>query len=100
MVVVIGKLTCSLELQFSADASVCLLAIPHPSQLTMFAKAESLRSSLKELEGLLEEYSPMMDEQTERVVDKVIKYGAIFAEVSSPIWALHMESNKILTCAS
>ena len=100
MVVVIGKHTCSLELQFSADASVCLLAIPYPSRLTMFAKAESLRSSLKELEGLLEKYSPMMDSHTERVADKVIKYGAIFAEVSSPIWFLHMASNKTLTCAS
>ena len=97
MVVIIGKHTCSLELQFSADASVCPFAIPHPSQLTMFAKAETLRSSLKELEGLLEKYSPMMGEQTERVVDKVIKYGAIFAEVSSPIWVLHMEAGKILT---
>jgi len=28
----------------------------------------------------------MMDAQTERVVDKVIKYGAVFAEVSSRIW--------------
>ncbi len=54
----------------------------------MFAQAESLRSSLKELEGLLEEYSPMMNVSTEGVVDKVIKYGAVFAEVGSPIWAL------------
>jgi hypothetical protein len=30
----------------------------------------------------------MMDAPTERVVDKVIKYGAVFAEVSSPIWVL------------
>ena len=89
MVVVIGKHSCSLELQFFADASVCLFAIPYPSQLTMVAQAESLRSSIKELEGLLEKYSPMMDAQTERVVDKVIKYGTIFAEVRSPIWVLH-----------
>ena len=27
----------------------------------------------------------MMDASTERVVDKVIKYGAVFAEVCSPI---------------
>jgi len=74
--------------------------IPHPSSLTVFSKAESLRSSLKELEGLLEKYSPMMDEQTERVVDKVIKYGAIFAEVSSPIWVLHREASNVLTCSS
>ena len=26
----------------------------------------------------------MMDAPTERVVDKAIKYGAVFAEVSSP----------------
>jgi hypothetical protein len=51
----------------------------------MLAKAESLRSSLKELEGLLESYSPMMGTSTERVVDRVIKYGAVFAEVGSPI---------------
>jgi len=38
---------------------------------------------LEELEGLLKEYSPMMEAPTERVVDKAIKYGAIFAEVSS-----------------
>jgi len=41
---------------------------------------------LKELEGLLKEYSPMMETSTERVVDKAIKYGAVFAEVSSPKW--------------
>jgi hypothetical protein len=41
---------------------------------------------LIKLEGLLKEHSPMMDDQTERVVDKAIKYGAVFAEVSSPKW--------------
>jgi len=39
---------------------------------------------LKELEELLKEHSAMMGAPTERVVDKVIKYGAVFAEVSSP----------------
>jgi len=40
---------------------------------------------LEELEGLLlKEHSPMMDSPTERFVDKAIKYGAVFAEVSSP----------------
>jgi hypothetical protein len=39
---------------------------------------------LNELEDLLKEYSPMMGTPTERVVDKAIKYGAVFAEVSSP----------------
>ena len=34
----------------------------------------------------------MMDEQTERVVDEVIKYGTIFAEVRSPIWVLQYEN--------
>jgi len=42
----------------------------------------------------------MMDAQMERVVDKVIKYGAIFAEVGSPIWVLHMEASEILTSSS
>jgi len=36
------------------------------------------------LERLLKEYSPMMDAKTERAVDKAIKYGAVFAAVSSP----------------
>jgi len=52
----------------------------------MFAQAESLRSSLKELEGLLDKYSPLMDGPTERVVDTVIKYGVAFAEVGPSIW--------------
>jgi len=39
-----------------------------------------------ELRVVLKEHSPMMDASTERVVDKAIKYGAIFAEVSCPKW--------------
>ena len=70
-------------MRFSTNSTVCLFATPHRSLLTTVVQAESLRMSLKELEGLLENYSPMMDARTERVVDKVIKYGAIFAEVSS-----------------
>ena len=61
----------------------------------MFEQAESIRSSLKELEGLLEGYSPMMDGRTERVVDNAIKYGAVFAEVSP-----HTEISKTLTPSS
>ena len=41
--------------------------------------------SLQQLEELLEEYSPMMSESTEKVVDRAIKYGALFAEVGCPI---------------
>jgi len=41
---------------------------------------------LKELEVLLKGHSSMMDEPTERVVDKAIKYGTVFAEVSPPKW--------------
>jgi len=41
---------------------------------------------LKELEELLKEHSPMMGAPTERVVDMAIKYGAVFAEVSSLKW--------------
>jgi len=58
----------------------------------MFAQAESLRSLLQELEGLLDNYSPLMNTSTERALDKVIKYGAVFAEVRSPI----METSKTL----
>ena len=39
--------------------------------------------ALYELEGLLEEYTPLMSGSTEMAVEKGIKYGAIFAEVSS-----------------
>jgi len=39
-----------------------------------------------ELQVLLNEHSLMMGAPTERVVDKAIKYGAVFAEVSSPKW--------------
>ena len=53
---------------------------------------KSLDLLLEELEGLLTEHSPMMDAPTERVVDKAIKYGAVFAEVSSP-----QKTNKTLT---
>ena len=79
----IGKHTFSLQLRFSTNPTVCLFSTPYHSLLTTVVQAESLRLSVKELEGLLEKYSPMMDARTERIVDKVIKYGAVFAEVSS-----------------
>ena len=40
--------------------------------------------SLQQLEGLLEEYSPMMSESTEKAVDRAMKVGAVFAEVACP----------------
>ena len=40
--------------------------------------------SLHELEGLLDKYAPMMSGSIEKAVDKAIKYGAVFAEVSCP----------------
>ena len=51
----------------------------------IFVQAESLRSSLHKLEELLEDYSPLMKESTEKALEKVFKVGAAFAEVSSPI---------------
>ena len=48
----------------------------------MYAQAESLRSSLHKLEESMREYSPLMSELTEKVVDQAIKYGAVFAAVS------------------
>ena len=38
--------------------------------------------SLLELEGLLEEYAPMMSGPTEKSVNKAIEYRAVVAEVS------------------
>jgi len=52
----------------------------------IFAQAESLRSSLHKLEELLKDYSPLMKESTEKALEKVIKFGAAFGEVSPPIW--------------
>ena len=57
-----------------------------PSQpATNAPQADSLRALLHKLEDLLKEYSPLMTGTTERVMDKSIKYGAVFAEVCSPI---------------
>ena len=50
----------------------------------VLTQAESLRSSLQKLEKMLQEYAPLMTGSDERAMDKVIKYGAVFAEVSSP----------------
>jgi len=52
----------------------------------MSAQAESLHSLLKKLEGLLKEYSPVMDTRTEGLVERAIKYGSVFSEVSLPSW--------------
>ena len=52
----------------------------------MLAQAESLRLALHELEGLLKEYTPLMSGVTERAVEMGIKYGTVFAEVSSLTW--------------
>jgi hypothetical protein len=49
---------------------------------------ESLRSSLHQLEELLEGYSPLMCESTERAVEVAIKYGSVFAEVRFLKWRL------------
>jgi len=50
-----------------------------------FAQTEYLRSSLHKLEELLKDYSPLMKESTEKALEKVIRYGAAFSEVSSPM---------------
>ena len=67
-------------------------ATAHRDQL-MFSQAESLRLSLHKLEELLDDYSPLMSESTQGVLEKAIKYGAAFAEVSSR----YKETNKDLT---
>ena len=82
---IVGKYHCALELQFSANTTVRLFAAHHRGQLMTFGQAEYLRLSLQKLEELLKNYSPLMSESTEKVVEKVIQYGAVFSEVSSPI---------------
>ena len=72
-------------MRFFANTAVGIFASTHPTQLMIFTQAGSLRSSLHELEDLLKEYSPLMGESTEWFMEKGIKYGAVFAEVSSPI---------------
>ena len=55
-------------------------------QLLIYAKAESLRSLLHQLEELLKGYSPLMNELTEKVVETAIKFGTVFAEVRFSTW--------------
>ena len=81
-VVVVGKRQYSLEVQIYAEPTVRLFVIANLGQLIMSAQAESLRSSLHELEGMLMKYSPLMSGSTERIMDTAIKYGVVFAEVS------------------
>ena len=54
----------------------------------MSAQAKALRSALHELEGLLNEYVPVIGGSIERSVDRANKYGAVFAEVDcqTPAW--------------
>jgi hypothetical protein len=40
--------------------------------------------SLYKLEELLKDYSPLMNDSTERAVEKVMKFGVAFSEVSLP----------------
>ena len=83
--VAIGKHSGGLEIEFSANHSVRTSALnAHPSHLIMSAQAEALRSSLHELEGLLNEYTPVISGSTENVMDRTINYGAVVAEVSCP----------------
>jgi len=57
---------------------------------------EALRLSLQKLEGLLKEHAPMMGGSMEKAMDKAIKYGAVFAEVSSS--ASTSNEQEIDTC--
>ena len=83
MDIVAGKHGCSLGLQFSAEVTVRLLATSHRRLLITFAQTDSLRSSLRRLERMLKDYSPLMNESTERTLEKVFKVGAAFSEVSA-----------------
>ena len=80
----IGKYSGNLEVRFSANDTVRTFATAYLLQKIIFTQVEALRSSLHELEGLLEGYSPLMSGATEKVMDNAIKYGAVFAEVGHP----------------
>ena len=85
--IVIGKTSFFVELEFSAEVTVHLICNrPSPPTKNIFVQAESLRLSLHKLEGILNEYSPLMSESTERALEKIVKFGAAFSEVRPPIW--------------
>jgi len=52
----------------------------------MSAKAESPRSSLKEPEGSIREYFPLITKSMERAAEMGIQYGFASAEATPPIW--------------
>ena len=81
--VVVGNHSTSLELRFTTEATVRLLETAHRVHPIMLTQAESLRSSLRKLDGLLKDYTPLMSGSTERGLEKVIRYGAAISEVSS-----------------
>jgi len=85
----VGKHSCFLELQFSAEVTVRLFCnCPSRPANNVFVQAESLRLSLQKLEGMLKQYSPLMGESTERALEKIVKFGVAFSEVRSPICKL------------
>ena len=84
-VVNFGKYHVPLELRFTANSTVRQFPKIHPSQLIMHPQAESLRSSLHELEGLIKNYTPLMSRSMERAFGKGIQLGTVFAEVRSPV---------------
>ena len=55
----------------------------------MSTQVEALHLSLHELEGLLKECAPLMGGFREKSMDREIKYGTDFAEVSCPISTLN-----------
>ena len=46
--------------------------------------------SLNKFEGLLKKYAPLMSRSIERVMDRSIKYGAVFTEVDAHHLAYHV----------
>ena len=84
--IVIGKNRVNLELRFSANAAVRHFITTHLSRLTISAQAESLRSSIQELEVLMKGIIPLMSRSVERTLGKAIHLGSVFVEVSPPIF--------------
>ena len=74
-----------LEVLLFAGDTVRTFPTAHLCQLMIIAQVEALRSSLSELEELLEKYFLLMNGLLEKSVDRAIKYGAILVEVSSQV---------------
>ncbi len=83
---VIGKNHVHLELRFFANRTVRPLFTMDLSQLIISTQAESLRSSIRELEELMKGYTSMMSRVMGTALGNGNKLFVLFYKVRSPIW--------------